>query len=749
MSNPQDKQPAAGFFEYIFKRAKSSRDGRFTRILVAILFTLMIGIFWPVSDTLEYPYQVDQKWQHSDLIAQRTFPIYKSVSELEKEREQIRKSVPEPFSASGDLAEINRKKIIDYFQILTISAQQIRTERNDLKLKEIDTELQKLQPPITREQLQKLNQNNTDLNILRMLTINIYEDIFRYGLLDKSLKDIHTPMIALRRSAYRQVIRDKNTVFDKARATDLINRETLKLPDESAQLVRQILFLYCQPNFKFREDIYAEMMEHATDRVLPYRGKVEKGELIVANGQIVTTDIARKLESYFKEASGYQKKQSNRHFLRILAQIILVGLMTLTIAFYLNSYRRSIYLDTKKFTLIFFVLMLSVLMLIALEFLARNTSTSLRMDLIYLTPLCLGPLLITIYFDDRIGFLSNIVLAMVAGWMAQNSLEVFFVQFCAGTFAVINMTEVPERSQLISTAGVVLVCYSMAYLAFQFYRTGNIFEINYANLILFAFNALFILSIYPIVMLFGRLFNLTSELTYLDLLNLEHPLLVEMAQKAPGTYQHSLQVAYISEELARTIRANPLQAYVGALFHDIGKTANPTYFTENQIPGQSAHDKLTPLQSAEIIIAHVTDGADIARQYRLPLAVIQFIMTHHGTTRVEYFYLQYVQQMGGEVTEREERLFRYPGPLPRSKEEAIVMIADTVEAAARSLEQPTHEDIRALVENLILYKQKDDQFRESSLTFEELNKIKYALIKLMQSIHHTRIKYPDLKPKDE
>lgn len=334
---------------------------------------------------------------------------------------------------------------------------------------------------------------------------------------------------------------------------------------------------------------------------------------------------------------------------------------------------------------------------------------------------------------------------MLGAFIARESFAFFFIHSLAGSFAVFNLKYLRQRGQFFVITGNLLVVYAVAYSGWTLLQTGSLSAINPANLALIVLNIFFTLGTYPLVYLFERLFGITSNLTYLELLDTDHPLLKRLAISAPGTYHHSLHVASIAEEAAKRINANPLLVHAGALFHDIGKLSDPSYFVENQGNGANPHDAISPLQSASAIIRHVTYGTELAKEHRLPDEIIDFIRTHHGTTRVEYFYRKYARENPDAVDELEGE-FRYPGPVPTRKEDVVLMIADSVEAAARAMPDPTPERLERLVHAIILAKMNDDQFERSRISFRELNKVKREVTRQVQSLYHGRIVYPSTTP---
>jgi putative nucleotidyltransferase with HDIG domain len=425
--------------------------------------------------------------------------------------------------------------------------------------------------------------------------------------------------------------------------------------------------------------------------------------------------------------------------------MLLVALVTGITVLFLSLNRREIYLRNKQISLLLFMYFFMVGLTVLVHILGRQLDGLYNVNYYYIIPLSMAPILLTVFFDDRVGFFSNLIIAVLASLVIYNSFAFFLIQMVGGSVAVFNLATLRRRSQFFTTALYMLMVYVLAYLGINLYIQGSLQDINPLDLALLTINVLFTLSTFPLIYLFERLFGITSDLTYMELLDTSHPLLKEMATVAPGTYQHSLQVATIAEEVAKKVGANALLCHAGALFHDIGKMYNPDYFTENQHSGQNPHKLIGPLQSSVIIIDHVTRGAKLAREYRLPPEMVEFINTHHGTSRVEYFYQQYRKE-NPEAPTSIERDFRYPGPLPVTKEQAIVMIADSIEASARSLKNPTPEVLAAHVEKIVNGKIQDNQLVHARITFRDLNKIKREILKLLQSIYHTRISYPDASP---
>jgi putative nucleotidyltransferase with HDIG domain len=333
------------------------------------------------------------------------------------------------------------------------------------------------------------------------------------------------------------------------------------------------------------------------------------------------------------------------------------------------------------------------------------------------------------------------MIAVFAGAIIPNGFEYFFIQLCGGAAAVYSINRLRNRADFFISLSLIFITYVFSYIGYKFYTRGSFASIEYINLMLFALNIMLTFITYPIIYVFERIFGITSDLTYIELLDTNHPLLKELSVRAPGTFQHSIQVANLTEAVLNKIGGNSLQAKVGALFHDVGKMLNPIYFIENLGDHQNPHDLVSYHESAEIVIRHVSDGVRLAQEHNLPTEVIDFIKTHHGTTRAEYFYRKHVEEHPGENVDVVE--FQYPGPLPFTREMAVLMIADSCEAAARASKDHGHDKLLSLVEGIIDNKVRQRQFDKANLTFKDLEDAKQVIYAMLSSMYHGRVEYPD------
>jgi hypothetical protein len=359
---------------------------------------------------------------------------------------------------------------------------------------------------------------------------------------------------------------------------------------------------------------------------------------------------------------------------------------------------------------------------------------------IYLVPLAIFPIIIRTFFDSRTSIFMLFVITLIIGFYAPNNYEYILVQFSAGVVAVFSLNKIHRRVHLVKAMLLVMFTYWFVYSALNLIFEGSILNFNYNMMKWFAMSSVFILLVYPMVYIFEKLFGFISDVTLIELSDSNQPLLRKLAEEAPGTFQHSLLIANLAEEVILKIGGNPFLVRAGALYHDIGKITKPNFFIENQAIGMNPHDDLNYVKSAELVIDHVKNGVTMARKYKLPEPVIEFIATHHGTTKANYFFLKHKQDNPDKITPEES--FIYPGPLPKSKEATVVMLIDGIEAASRSLKEKTYINFKELINKMIDDKIKSNQLDNSLLTFSDINIIKETLLNKLINIYHIRIEYP-------
>jgi hypothetical protein len=408
-----------------------------------------------------------------------------------------------------------------------------------------------------------------------------------------------------------------------------------------------------------------------------------------------------------------------------------VALVLLMLFLFLNKYRPDIFENNTKVSFIFFNILLMVFI----------TTLVVKYDenYVFVVPLCILPLLLKTFFDARLGLLVHVLTILILGFVVPNSFEYIFLQIIAGIVTILTVSELYKRANLFITVAQITLIYVIGYLAFHIIHEGNLDNIMWFTLGLFLLSGMITLFVQPLIYVYEKLFGLVSDVSLLELSDTNSKLLKELSNKAPGTFYHSLQVANLAEAAANEIGANAMLVRVGALYHDIGKMLHPSYFTENQITNVNPHDELSPKDSAKIIIDHVINGIEVARKNNLPDRVIDFIRSHHGSTLVYYFFKKQ-EELEDDVQEVD---FRYPGPLPFSKETAILMMSDSVEAASKSLKNPTFLMIDEFVDKIIAGQMAADQFINADITFKEIEMIKKVLKQKLTNIYHLRVEYPE------
>ena len=485
-----------------------------------------------------------------------------------------------------------------------------------------------------------------------------------------------------------------------------------------------------EPNIFYDEILSSEMAVNEKKAENIYKAKIKKGEVLVHKNELVTEEQSAILKSYNDEIVE-QKKLAPLYSIvagQFLACTLVLGIMMLFLAFF----RKTIFSQNSQVTFIFLIITLVVLI--------TSIVAKYNINYIYAVPFCLVPILIRVFFDSRTSLFNFLNIILICALFTSDKFEFVFIQLIAGIGTIFSVADMGKRSKLFVSALLTLVFYILTYTAYHLFNNTPQAISNIQNFIPFLISSVCVLFSFPLIYLFEKLFGFTSDFTLLELCDLNSPLLRQLSQKIPGTFQHSLQVANLAEEACYKIGGNALLVRTGAMYHDIGKMNNPRFFTENQVGEVSPHEDLSSEESAQIIIDHVIKGVEIAKENKLPETVIDFIRTHHGTTTTRYFLHNYKKEHLGEIIN--EDLFRYPGPIPFSKETAILMMADGVEASSRSLKKYDAIAIDELVDKIINHQISENQFMNADITFKDINQIKKIFKKRLMNIYHVRIEYP-------
>jgi putative nucleotidyltransferase with HDIG domain len=663
-----------------------------------VLSVLIITTFLPKQPRFRYEFEKGEIWKNKDLISPFNFAILKTNPQVDTDKKDALNNVLPIYT-------INKYLINDVEEAYL----------NEFDVKWRSSALPEDEKEMYRQSSFKLLKSIYDKGII---AINAKHQKgsqnYDFSLLDNNVS----------RSVSSQDVFTVQTALDYFK--DNFQSVNLKVKEVIVNLVEDHL----QPNIIFNEKLTGIVQENAINSLSTTRGMVQKGELIIAKNNVIDDEIYQKLQS-FKEIYEAQSKTIGDSSLVYFGQILLVGFNVCLLMVFLHLFRKDIFADNRQLSLI---LLVTTTMLLALSW-----AIKLNLPSLYYIPYCIVPIIIRILFDTRLALYLHLLVILIAGFFVPNSFEFVYYQVTAGMVAIYSIRNLVKREQLLLSALFILTAYFISFVGIALLREGSIGQIEWLNFVPFIVSVLLSLLAYPLIYAFERLFGITSDVALIELTNTNNKLLRELAFKAPGTFQHSLQVANLAEAAIFKIGGNSLLVRAGALYHDIGKIENPQYFIENQNTGLSPHDKLPYEQSAQIIIKHVHKGIEITRRHQLPESVIDFIRTHHGNTRVDYFYQSFLKNSPEKFVD--ENIFRYPGPIPFSKETGVLMLADSVEAASRSLKNPDAQSINDLVERIIDYKLEQNQLDNCDITLKDLETIKLIFKTMLMSIYHVRIDY--------
>ena len=684
----------------IFDRLKTNL-GRIYRILLFIVSCVVIIYFFPKSGKFKYSFENGRPWQSDNLYAPFDFAIKKTDKELDEEKTNIRLATKVFFNK--DSLVLNKSLNLLYTKIDNPS--------NDSVINTL---------------------NKRELKLIKSTGVTILYNIYSRGLLDENY-DYKSNQIVSLLINNKQVNSGYFSDFHKPEdLLTFINNEIISLNvQEFKPQIVSILFDLVESNISLNESLTKNSIEEALANVSPNRGIIEKETLIISKGEVVEGDKLKILESLKNEYETSSVSKTN-YYLIISSYSLLVILTLLMIILFIRKFRKKIYLNLNQLSLVFF----NVTLLVLITTFVVNIESSY----VFVIPICILPLLLKAFFDSRIAFFVHSVTVMLLGFIVPNSYEFIFLNIIVGVITIISSDDLYKRANLFITVGQITVVYMISYFSFFVIHEGNIDNLEIFNFLLFILCGLLTLFVYPLIYIYEKVFNLVSDVSLLELSDTNSPLLKELSNKAPGTFHHSMNVANLAESSANEIGGNSMLARVGALYHDIGKMNNPSYFTENQVTGTNPHDKLSSLESVNIILDHVSKGVEIAKKNNLPNRIIDFIRTHHGTSVVHYFY---ENDLNLNLKPNIED-YKYSGPKPFSKETALVMMCDSVEAATKSLENPDSEKINSFVETIIDKQIENNQFENCSITFKDIKTIKNVIKKKLANIYHIRVEYPEI-----
>ena len=664
-------------------------------VLILASSLIILNLF-PIGGQFKYEFQKGRAWQYPSYYAPFDFSILKSEAEVKADQE----------------AALNTLK--PYL-------------RSDLKIKE--EVLSRYQDEFIR--FFPILENPIIFDSVYQFGEKILNKIYEYGVLPPNYKHQGNEEILL----IQENIEYPLSIEQLFKSDILFERLTQWFEGSNYEdyfnVFNDLFFELITPNVSLDTVFYQDAVNEALQNISLSRGVVSSGELIIAEGEVVDESHFEALTSLRREFSMLESDDESSVWILIWYSILIFLTFSLLLLF-LHKYRLAIYENNRKLTFIFFNIVFVILVTTIL--MGYNTV------LIFAAPLCILPLIIKTFFDARLGLFAHLLTVLLIGFIVPNSFEFVFLQIVAGIVTIQSIDQLYRRANLFISVGQIVLVYLIAYIAFTIIQEGTFLKIDLITIGLFMLNGLLMLFVQPLIYIYEKLFGLISDVSLLELSDTNSKLLKELSDQAPGTFHHSLQVANLAEAAANEIGANTLLVRVGALYHDIGKLKQPKYFSENQIASESPHNALTPKQSAQIIINHVLDGIAIAQKNKLPDRVIDFIRTHHGDSTVYYFYKKQLE-LDPDNTHIED--FQYTGPRPFSKETAILMMADAVEAASKSLKSPNIEQLEHFIEKIVTSKMNALQFNNSNITLSEIETVKKVLLQKLINVYQLRIEYPE------
>ena len=661
------------------------------KFLLAIIVMAVIVFLLPKENKFSYEFQAGKPWLHPSLYAPFDFTLKKTKEEIAKEKQFVEdQSITYFFKDTTVIVSVKKnyyQKALSYFASVDSAQQEKLLQKGEEFLKKA-----------YRNGAFYSSQEITDkeVSLVEGNEVSVFSstDFFFLNQLKESLYSF------FKEKPFVEYIDTYYAIFSEVML----------------------------PNIFVNEYFTQKALDENLKKIVHSYGLIKKGQLIIEKGQLVTGDKLIMLTSLQKEYT--LNSSDNITIISLIGYILVVAMLVSMVLLYLYHFKGEMFANNNIVTLIFVTILLFVG--------AVSWTASVNVDYISALPICVFPLVMKAFFDLRLGMFLYIITLILIGFIVPNSFQYIYTNAIVAGTLLVDTKGLHYRINLFLVITYIVIAYIITYLCHLMIATGTLDNIHYPTIGLFILNGFLILFVQPLTYLYEKIFGLVSNVSLLELSDTHNKLLRELAEKAPGSFQHSLQVSNLAEASALAIGANAMLVRVGALYHDIGKMKNPLYFTENQKTSVNPHDELTPIESAKIIKNHVIDGIELARQNNMPDRIIDFIRTHHGNSLIYYFYKK--QLDSGEPFSEED--FRYSGPIPFSKETAILMMSDSVEAASKSLVNPDTEAISLLVENIIRKQIEEKQFLNADITFKDIEKIKKVLKEKLFNIYHLRIAYP-------
>jgi putative nucleotidyltransferase with HDIG domain len=699
----------------ILSKIRNNHESIF-KIFLFLVTLFIIVYFFPRQINFKYEYSKGKPWLEETIITPFDFPILKSEKELKKEIKEVKNENKPVFIFKQDVFENTGVKFIQDFEEKWANNRKINKDKRFTFFNLFKKENEK---------------NTTEKYTLANFGLSILEHLYIKGIVQLS-DDLQWKEESFRILLQKEnlaEIKNLEDLFTINSAVDYIN-SIHQLSEQETEFLTPLLIDALSQNVFYDEISTKKMLDYELENIISSRGMLQKGQIVIQKGELVNDEKYQILFSYQEEFENQHWSKASVNFV-LLGQVLLVFVAFLILFLFLKQYRPEVLHDLAKTTMI---LLLIIVMILVTSFVVKW-----NVKFLYVVPFCILPIVLKAFFDTRLALFTHLISVLIIGFIVPNGFEFVYVQLIAGIVSILTILQMYKRVHLFISAIKIIGIYWLTYFALEITHEGSILHINLEKFLYFVGSGILTLLAYPLIFAFEKMFSLVSDVSLLELSDTNSKLLRKLANEASGTFQHSLQVANLAEEGIIEIKGNALLVRAGALYHDIGKLKNPLYFIENQSSEINPHDELEFDESADIILNHVKNGVEIANEYNLPEELIDFIRTHHGTTTVQYFYKQFISNFPNEEVDIKD--FTYPGPKPFSKETAVLMIADSVEAAARSIKQPNADNINDLVENIINKQIEEGQFMNADITLKEISKIKKLYKKKLVNIHHARVEY--------
>lgn len=674
------------------------------KVILFLISVVLIVSFFPREGKFKYEFREGKPWLHEDLIAPFDFAIRKPDDEIKKEKEAVLINIKPFFIYDHDSYILNRKQLINNFK-----------KKWAVKYNESQA-------------------NKPSFEKSKKILIEIYDSIYSSGVvsLDADIEKLSSSqgIYLIKDNVAEEKFLEQ--FFTISGADNYIRATVIKHKDIDPPLLISLLQEHLIQNIRFDQKKTQQEEEEALANISTTREMVQQGERIIAKGDVISNEKFLILES-LKQNSLELQGSTYSVFAVLSGQIVLVSVAILVLGLFLLFFRKDVFDNNREIVLILLLMLIMVFV--------TSMVMKYQNQFLFLVPLCLVPVVMRVFFDSKLAVFVHVICIILIGFLVPNSFEFVFLQLIAGIVTIVSVRNLQKRSQFFLTSLNIFLTYSAIYVGLTLIQGGKLGSVQPMNFGMFAGSAILTMFAYPLIYGFEKMFGLVTNVTLMELSDTNNNLLRELSNKAPGTFQHSMQVANLAEEALLEIGGNSVLARTGALYHDIGKMDMPMYFIENQITDYNPHDELSNQESARTIINHISYGIELAKKHKLPEQIIDFIRTHHGTRKTEYFYKKELQTTEN-PDQIDEQIFMYHGPIPFSKETCVVMMADSVEAASRSLKIYDEDKVNYLVESIINSQLDNGQFANSDITMKDITRVKKMFKKKLMNIYHIRIEYP-------